>query len=79
MNDDEIHEADKKAKVVQDGSTDEEATETLVVRNLTRPFTLSSLKNYLSQDGEVKEFWIDGIKTHCVVTVRVLFVSLSLN
>lgn len=38
-----------------------------------RPFTLGQLKELLNRTGSVVEegFWIDKIKSHCYVTVRI--------
>lgn len=44
------------------------------IRNLTRPFTLNQLKELLKRTGSLVEesFWIDNIKSHCIVTVSSL-------
>lgn len=44
------------------------------VRNLVRPFTLPQLKNFLGKLGKVEDnsFWIDKIKSHCLVTVSLV-------
>lgn len=49
--------------------------EALHVKNLVRPFTLNQLKDLLGKHGILVEggFWIDKIKSHCYVVVRVLF------
>ncbi|KAJ3195848.1 Replication factor A protein 1, partial [Irineochytrium annulatum] len=41
---------------------------TIVMRNLRRPLNERSLKQKLSEFGDVKSFWIDKIKTHCFIT-----------
>lgn len=42
------------------------------VRGLTRPFTLPQLHELLAKFGSFNkdEFWIDNIKSHCIVKVR---------
>lgn len=49
-------------------------SEFLHVKNLVRPFTLNQLKDLLSKHGTLAEdgFWIDKIKSHCYVVVRLL-------
>lgn len=49
-------------------------SEALHVKNLVRPFTLNQLKDLLGKHGTLVEdgFWIDKIKSHCYVVVRVL-------
>lgn len=44
------------------------------IRNLTRPFTLNQLKELLKRTGSLVEesFWIDNIKSHCIVSVSSL-------
>lgn len=46
-------------------------SKTVHVRNLVRPFTVNQLKALLSKTGEIVEdsFWIDKIKSHCLVSV----------
>ena len=41
------------------------------IRNLVRPFTLNQLKELLGRSGPLvaEGFWIDKIKSHCIVTV----------
>lgn len=48
------------------------------IRNLVRPFTLIQLKELLKRTGNLVEdgFWIDNIKSHCIVTVGSLFKAL---
>lgn len=43
-----------------------------------RPFTLGQLKELLNRTGTVVEegFWIDKIKSHCIVTVSTIKVTL---
>jgi len=47
----------------------EDATETAVIQiiNLTRPFTVNQLKEMLKRTGTIEDFWIDRIKSKCVV------------
>jgi hypothetical protein len=51
------------------------------VSNLVRPFTLSQLKELLGRTGTMHEdcFWIDKIKSHCYVTVRLCLLAIILN
>lgn len=49
----------------------EEPTTALLIRNFVRPFTLKAVKDLLSETGNVKQFWMNDIKTHCYVSVRV--------
>lgn len=60
--------------------TDESVTPHLHVRNLTRPFTMGQLKELLSKYGPTVDnrFWIDNVKSHCYVTVSILFIFLSI-
>jgi hypothetical protein len=41
----------------------------ICVSNLVRPFTLPALREKLASFGEVTDFWINSIKSHCFVTV----------
>jgi len=43
-------------------------TNTLMIKNFVRPFPTSSLKALLAKHGEIKEFWINSIKSFCYVT-----------
>jgi hypothetical protein len=52
-----------------DADIDLTSSETLLIKNLKRPFAVSSLKELLTEFGAIKDFWIDSIKTHCFVTV----------
>ena len=49
-------------------------SEVLHVKNLVRPFTLNQLKDLLGNHGTLVEggFWMDKIKSHCYVVVRVI-------
>jgi hypothetical protein len=47
-----------------------EPTNTLLVRNFVRPFTLKAVKDLLAETGTVINFWMNDIKTHCYVSVR---------
>ena len=51
----------------------------LHITNLVRPFALSQLKDFLSEDGKVVTdgFWINKIKSHCFAVVSNLTVHLS--
>lgn len=40
-------------------------SDTLEIRNLTRPFTLPDLKAKLTSYGQLEYFWINGIKSYC--------------
>jgi hypothetical protein len=51
----------------------ENATTTLEVRNLVRPFTVQALKSRLGSFGAVSFFWIDSIRSHCFVSVWLSF------
>ncbi|XP_040580422.1 uncharacterized protein [Lepeophtheirus salmonis] len=46
---------------------DENETDVLFIRNLVRPFTLTQLKELLKRTGNVEDFWINKIKSHCYV------------
>lgn len=41
---------------------------TLLVANLRRPFTTPELRDVLEVYGEVTDFWVSRIKTHCFAT-----------
>jgi hypothetical protein len=41
---------------------------TLHITKFVRPLTLPQVKTYLGQFGEIKEFWMDVIKSNCFVT-----------
>lgn len=49
--------------------------------NLVRPFTLGQLKELLGRTGTLLEdgFWIDKIKSHCYVTVRLCLLAVILD
>ncbi|KAI3661466.1 hypothetical protein MP638_003939 [Amoeboaphelidium occidentale] len=67
---------EQKNKKVKTGTNDQHfdadidltSSETLLIKNLKRPFAVSSLKELLTEFGAIKDFWIDSIKTHCFVT-----------
>ncbi|KAI0507660.1 hypothetical protein KFK09_013787 [Dendrobium nobile] len=44
------------------------ATTSLRIDNFLRPFTLKAVQELLAQTGNVCDFWMDHIKTHCYVT-----------
>lgn len=54
-------------------------SEVLHVKNLVRPFTLNQLKDLLGKHGTLVEggFWIDKIKSHCYVVVRVVVIDVN--
>lgn len=37
------------------------------IRNFVRPFALPSVKDLISQFGDVQDFWMDSMRTHCFV------------
>lgn len=37
------------------------------IKNLRRPFTLAAIRNLLEQFGPIAEFWLDPLKTQCLV------------
>lgn len=45
--------------------------EVIIIRQLTRPFTVKQLQQLLSKFGQIAEngFWIDNIKSMCIVKV----------
>ncbi len=43
-------------------------TDTLLITNFVRPFTIQQLQSFLGQRGTILDFWMDHIKTHCFVT-----------
>lgn len=53
----------KKKKRSQDSSE----TEVIQIVNLTRPFTVNQLKEMLKRTGSIEDFWIDRIKSKCLV------------
>jgi len=44
-------------------------TNSLLIRNLQRPFVNSALESLLKNYGKITNFWLDFIKTHCYVKV----------
>lgn len=44
----------------------------LLIKNLVRPFTLNQIKELLSRTGTISEngFWMDRIKSKCIVEVE---------
>ncbi|QQP53458.1 Uncharacterized protein FKW44_005959 [Caligus rogercresseyi] len=46
---------------------DENKSDVLLIRNLVRPFTLKQLKELLERTGTLEDFWINKIKSHCLV------------
>ena len=51
-------------------------TNSLRIDRFLRPFTLKAVQELLAKTGNVCSFWMDHIKTHCYVTVKL---SLSLS
>ena len=45
-------------------------TNSLRIDRFLRPFTLKAVQELLSKTGSITSFWMDHIKTHCYVTVR---------
>nr|XP_016487331.1 PREDICTED: apoptotic chromatin condensation inducer in the nucleus-like isoform X3 [Nicotiana tabacum] len=43
-------------------------TNSLLIGNFLRPFTLKAVQELLSKTGTVTNFWMDAIKTHCFVS-----------
>lgn len=37
------------------------------IQNFVRPFALPSVKDLVSQFGEVQDFWMDSMRTHCFI------------
>ncbi|KAJ8430845.1 hypothetical protein Cgig2_034172 [Carnegiea gigantea] len=48
-------------------------TNSLRIDRFLRPFTLKAVQELLGKTGTVTSFWMDHIKTHCYVTVILLF------
>lgn len=50
-------------------------TAILIVSNLVRPFTIPQLKELLARTGTIidESFWIDKIKSKCLVEVSKMF------
>merc|ERR1740117_961801 len=40
----------------------------LLIKNFVRPFTVQQAKDFLGQNGTLKTFWMDTIRTHCFAT-----------
>ena len=71
--DDESKQADSVTKEEpQQSAVSDQPPETasIYLANLVRPFMLPQLKEMLAEHGELEYFWIDQIKSHCYVTVR---------
>lgn len=47
-------------------------TNSLRIDRFLRPFTLKAVQELLGKTGTVTSFWMDHIKTHCYVSVRVV-------
>ncbi|KAI8816080.1 uncharacterized protein EV422DRAFT_547259 [Fimicolochytrium jonesii] len=43
---------------------------TLLIRNFKRPLTLQQVNDLLAESGDVEQFWMDKIKSHCYVTFK---------
>ncbi len=43
----------------------------LLILNLQRPFVTSALDSLVNSYGKVERFWLDNIKSHCYIEVRV--------
>lgn len=69
-----LHNEENENKQSQNGDT--EGPYYIHVKNLKRPFTLASLQTLLKKYGEFNvdtDFWIDSIRSHCIVRVCFLF------
>lgn len=44
--------------------------DSILIRNLMRPFSLDSLKDLVHQHGTVKSFWTNSVKSHCFVSFK---------
>jgi RNA recognition motif-containing protein len=54
-------------------------TKSLYISNLARPLTVNQLRKKLSEFGETSYFWIDPIRSHAYVTVRLECVQIGLG
>ena len=62
---------DEPVRIKDATETLEPPSQILYIRGLTRPFTLSLLKELLGRYGKLVDgqFWLDKIKSQCFVTV----------
>lgn len=66
----EIQEEMKQAPITKAQSS--EATTIVHVNGFVRPFRLDSAKELMAQSGQVAEFWMDSIKSHCYARFAIL-------
>ena len=52
-------------------------TTSLRIDHFLRPFTLKAVQELLGKTGTIMSFWMDHIKTHCYVTVRLIALFLT--
>jgi hypothetical protein len=66
----------EKGKEVQGESLISEVpavTNSVYIKGFVRPLILRHVEELIKKYGQVKKFWMDGIKTHCYVIVSIKF------
>jgi len=58
----------KKVNEIENGK-DQKPKDTILINNFVRPLVTRSVKELVGKYGDVKNFWMDSIKTHAFVTV----------
>jgi hypothetical protein len=57
----------KKVNEIENGK-DQKPKDTILINNFVRPLVTRSVKELVGKYGDVKNFWMDSIKTHAFVT-----------
>lgn len=72
---------DEPVRVKDATAAREPASRIVYIRGLTRPFTLPQLKELVGRYGSFAdgEFWLDKIKSQCLVMVSSLLSSLLVS
>ena len=47
----------------------------ILITNLQRPFTQIQLQELLCKSGNIANFWLEKIKTHCYVEVKFFLIK----
>jgi len=72
LNSDDSNDASSKRKKTDNSNksspVDKKPQDTILINNFVRPLVTRTVKELVSQYGEVKNFWMDTIKTHAYVT-----------
>ena len=47
----------------------DKSTDSLIIRELVRPYVWKDLEEFISKNGKIIKYWLHPLKTHCYVQV----------